>query len=96
VSVYFIAQIRIHDQAGYQHYLDGFDDIFAKYDGEVVVVDDSPIVLEGEWPYTRMVVIRFTGEDEARRWYNSPEYRELARHRFDASAADIVLAKGRD
>lgn len=96
MSVYFIAQIKIKDEKEYKKYEDGFDDIFAKYDGRVVVVDDNPAVLEGDWAYTRAVLIRFPDEEGFRRWYESAEYQNLARRRFQASDADVVLVKGRD
>jgi uncharacterized protein (DUF1330 family) len=96
VSCYFIAQIRIHDREEYRLYEEGFDEIFAKYNGEVIAVDDHPPVLEGAWPYTRAVMIRFPNESEARRWYDSTEYQTLAQHRLQASNADIILVKGRD
>ena len=96
MSCYFIAQIRIHDPQEYQRYLDGFDEVFSQYRGQVVAVDDGPAVLEGHWPYTRAVVIRFPSEEEARRWYESPEYQRLASHRVNASDAHIILVHGRD
>lgn len=96
MSAYFIAHIRIDDPDTYQRYLDGTDEIFARYEGEVVAVDDAPAILEGSWPYTRCVVIRFPSVAEARRWYDSPEYQELARLRRQASAGDIILVEGRD
>ncbi len=96
MSVYFIAQITIHDQETYKRYLDGADAILARHAGEVVVVDDSPSILEGKWPYTRTVVIRFRNEDDANRWHRSPEYQGLARYRHQASEANIVLVQGRD
>lgn len=95
MSSYFIAQIKIHDPDEYGKYLRGFDEVFARYKGEVLVVDDSPAVLEGVWPYTRVVVIRFPDEGEARQWYDSAEYQALAQHRFRAASVDILLAKGR-
>jgi len=94
MSCYFVAQIKIHNPEGYQKYLDGYDEVFARYLGQVVAVGDSPIVLEGTWPYTRFVIIRFPSPDEARRWYDSPEYQALAQHRWQASQADILLVKG--
>lgn len=96
MSSYFIAQIRIHDREEYHRYEQGFDEIFAQYNAEVVVVDDHPTILEGQWPYTRAVIIRFPNEGEARRWYDSAEYQTLAQHRLRASQADIILVKGRD
>jgi len=93
---YFIAQIKIKDPESYERYLDGFDEIFDKYDAEVLLVDDAPTVLEGKWAYTRVVVIRFASEEEARRWYYSPEYQELAKLRQKASDCDIILAAERE
>jgi uncharacterized protein (DUF1330 family) len=93
MSCYFIAQINIHDRDEYQKYVDGYDEIFSKYKGIVVAVDENPAVLEGEWPFDRTVLIRFPDEDEAKRWYESPQYRELVRHRHRASAANIVLVR---
>ncbi len=96
MSCYFIAQLRIHDRAGYRRYEDGFDEAFAGHDGEVLVVDETPTVLEGHWGYTRVVVIRFPDERAARRWYDSPAYQALARLRFLASTGDAILARGGD
>ena len=93
MSTYFIAQIRIRDPETYEKYLAGFDEIFAGYDAEVVAVDDNPERLEGNWTYTRLVLIRFRDYDEARRWYDSPRYQELVRYRHAASEADIILAE---
>ena len=61
---YFIALIDIHDPDGYQRYLDGFDAVFERFDGEVIAVDEAPTILEGRWPAARTVVIRFPSEDD--------------------------------
>jgi uncharacterized protein (DUF1330 family) len=96
VSSYFVAQIQIHVPGEYKKYLRGFDQIFSKYDAEVVAVDDNPEVLEGACPYSRIVIIRFRDRDEARRWYKSAEYQELAQHRFSASDSVAFFVDGRD
>jgi uncharacterized protein (DUF1330 family) len=96
MSVYFIALIDIHDPAGYQRYLDGFDAAFAPYNGEVLAVDENPTILEGCWPAARTVVIRFPNEDDLQRWYRSPEYQALARLRATASSGAIAVVRGTD
>lgn len=96
MSCYFLAQINIHDAREYQKYLDGYDSVFENFNGDVVAVDESPNILEGEWPYERTVLIRFPDEGEARRWYDSPEYRELVEYRHRGSSANVVLVEGRD
>ncbi len=94
MPVYLIAQIEITNRDEYSVYEAGFMDIFSKYKGELVAVDEQTRTLEGEWPYTRTVVLRFPDEAEADRWYGSPEYQALAQHRFAASSGNIVLVKG--
>ena len=95
MSCYFLAMITIHDREEYEKYLDGFDPIFERYKGIIMAVEEEPVVLEGEWPCTRTVLIRFPSEEEARRWYESPEYEALKRHRLAASDANIVLVRRR-
>jgi len=94
MACYLIAQINVHDKEGYQRYLDGFDEVFRNYKGIIMATDNDPTVLEGEWPYIRTVLIRFPDADEARRWYESPEYKRLAEVRRAASDSNIVLARG--
>ena len=96
MSVYFIANIKIHNLREYEKYLEDYDEFFARYHGKVIAVDESPTILEGKWPYTRAVLTRFPNEYELKRWYDSPEYQALAKHRWQASEADIIVVHGRE
>lgn len=93
MRAYILAQINIHDRKEYELYLDGFDEIFARYHGMVLAVDEKPVVLEGEWPYRRTVLMSFRNEEDARNWYHSPEYQEIAKHRRKATVGNIVMVK---
>lgn len=94
MPVYIVASIAIGDPAEYQIYQDGFLEIFARYKGELLGVSDEPQVIEGEWPFTRAVLLRFPDEAEARRWYQSPEYQELSKHRWKASTGTVIAFEG--
>ena len=96
MSAYFVAQIRIHDPAAYGRYLDGFDEVFARYRGEVVAVDEATEVLEGEWPAARTVLIRFPNKQELLRWYRSPDYQALAAQRRRGADCNVAAVEGRD
>lgn len=91
---YIMAQIKIQDPEKYAEYQDGFLPIFAKYEGEILAVSDDVNVLEGDWPYSRAVIIRFPSEDKARAWFASPEYLELAKIRHGASEGTIISFPG--
>lgn len=94
MSVYLLAQIEIQNREDYSKYQSGFMEIFSKYPGEILAVDESVETLEGRWPFTRTVILRFPDEREAKSWYNSSEYQSLAQHRFRSSTGNVALVKG--
>lgn len=94
MSVYLIAQINITNRSEYSKYEAGFTEIFSKYSGTMLSVDESPALLEGNWKCTRTVLIEFPTRQEAMAWYNSSEYKELAIHRFNSSTGNVVIMDG--
>jgi len=95
MGCYFIAQIKIHDQEAYNRYLERFDEIFDKYQGEIVTVEEKPTVLEGDWDYSRIVIFRFPSDDEAKKWYYSSEYQSILGYRLSASNGTVLLVNDR-
>jgi uncharacterized protein (DUF1330 family) len=91
---YFVAQIKIHNHAEYEKYLDKFDDIFSRYKGEYLAIDESPVLLEGEWDYTKSVLIKFNGKEDFEDWYYSDDYQKILKHRLNASKCDTILLEG--
>ncbi len=96
MSYFFIAQIKINDSSEYQKYVDKVSEVFNKFNGEYLAVDDSPSVLEGEWDYTRTVLIKFKSRSDFEAWYNSEEYQTILKYRLKAANCDTVLIKGAD
>ena len=94
MSVYLIADLEIHDRDEYGKYEAGFMEIFQQYGGRLLSVDEDQRVLEGDPPSTRTVLIEFPSGEEALRWYESPAYQELAKHRWAASKGSIAMVKG--
>ena len=93
---YFVAQIKIHNQDEYNKYLDKFDDIFSKYKGEYLAIDESPSLLEGDWNYTKSVLIKFNSKEEFEDWYYSEDYQKILKHRLNAAECDTILLEGLD
>jgi len=93
---YFVAQIKINDPVEYEKYLDKFDDIFSQYKGEYLAIDESPKLLEGQWNYTKSVLIKFDSEEDFNHWYYSKEYQKILGHRLKASKCDTILVQGVD
>lgn len=96
MSYYFIAQIKINDDIEYQKYIDKAGEIFKRYKGEYLAVDNDPIVLEGDWNYTRTVMIRFKSKTDFYDWYYSADYQKILKYRLNAADCDTILVKGLD
>ena len=56
-------------------------------------MDEAPGVLEGEWPHTRTVLIEFPSFQDAKDWFMSEEYQELATHRHAAAQSRCVIVQ---
>jgi len=95
MSVYFMTNILIINDQEYQFYLDRSEEIFARYKGSYLAVDNNPEVLEGEWKYSRAVLIRFDKKEDFDAWYRSDEYQEILKYRLAASECDTILIQGK-
>lgn len=91
---YFSAQIRIHDPEEYDRYLENFDEVFSRHKGTILAVDETPTVLEGEWEYTKTVLISFDTREDFESWYFSPGYQQILKYRLNAAKCDTILIKG--
>jgi uncharacterized protein (DUF1330 family) len=94
MSFYFIANIKIKDQNKYQKYLDEVDEIFKRHNNKYLAVDDNPHILEGNWNYTRTVLIEFSTKQDFDKWYYSEEYQKILKYRLSAADCDTILIKG--
>lgn len=95
MPAYIIAQLVINDREEYNKYRSGVHDILDKYKGEIIVSNEEVEIIEGEWPYTKTIVIRFPSVEQAKRWYESPEYQKVVQHRFRGTTTNLILVDGR-
>ena len=94
MSVYAIALLNITDREAYGAYERGFMAIFSQHEGRLLSVDESPTVKEGDWPWTRSVLIEFPSQEAFDGWFHSPDYQALAKHRHAASYGAVTVLKG--
>jgi uncharacterized protein (DUF1330 family) len=93
---YFVAQIKINDPEEYEKYLEHFDEIFSRYNGEYLAIDEAPALLEGKWNYTKSVLIRFNSSKDFEEWYYSEDYQKILKYRLSSSDCDTILLEGLD
>jgi uncharacterized protein (DUF1330 family) len=94
MAAYFIVDIDVHDAPGLEEYRRQVPGTVTKYGGRFVVRGGSFQTLEGSWQPKRLVMLEFPSVDQARRWYDSEEYRPLKAMREKASTANMVLVEG--
>ena len=94
MSVYIIARFNIHDRSEYDKYSAGFLEVFEKFEGKMLSVDEDPMVLAGAWDDTRSVIIEFPSKESALAWLTSDDYQAIAKHRNAGSTANSVLVEG--
>ena len=64
------------------------------YGGRYVVLGGKFDILEGEWGMTFPVMIEFPNLEQAYRWYNSDDYRELKALRHSAAKSNAIFIEG--
>lgn len=68
--------------------------VVERYGGKYVVLGGKQEILEGDWQATFPVVIEFETVEQAKRWYNAPDYAELKALRQSAAKGNFVLLEG--
>lgn len=94
MSVYTIAQLRFTDVESYRRYQEAFPRVFARFNAQLLAADEAPVVLEGDWPRDKVVLIAFPDEAEARRFSEDPEYQKIAADRRAGADSVVLMVKG--
>lgn len=90
MASFIVGVVSKHDLERYQDYaMAGFRLI----DGVAVEVAlaESPEVLEGDFPGTSMIIMKFADDDAARKWYDSEGYQEVIPIRHASADTHFVI-----
>ena len=94
MAAYIIADVTVTDPATMEEYRKRVPATLAKYGGRFVVRGGAHQTLEGDWKPNRLVVLEFPSLEQAKRWYDSEEYREPKAMRLRAGRTDLVIVDG--
>jgi uncharacterized protein (DUF1330 family) len=94
MTVYVIVQVEITDRKIYDRYQANFMDVFNQFEGTLLVNDEAPKLLEGDWAKNKVVVMTFPDRNAFTAWATSPAYTEIAKDRIAGGKATILLAQG--
>lgn len=94
MSAYIIAQATVTDPQAYEEYKKLAATAVASYGGRYVVRGGATHLLEGNWSPPRLVILEFESADQARRFYNSPEYQAARQARQGAASMNMLVVEG--
>ena len=94
MAAYLVVDIEIQDAAGFEDYRKAVPATIEKYGGKILVRGGKFERLEGEWEPKRVVLVEFPGFEQAKRWYDSEDYREPKALRLRTSKANLILVEG--
>lgn len=94
MAAYVIANVNVQDAALFEEYRKQVPETIARHGGKYLVRGGKHQALEGAWQPSRLVVLEFPSLEQARRWYDSEDYREPKALRMKSALSDVVLVEG--
>jgi uncharacterized protein (DUF1330 family) len=94
MPAYVITKIEIHDPDAFQAYVKASPPTIRKFGGHHISRGAEADVLEGEGNKFRNGIIQFATAEDARAWYDSPDYQEVRKLREKCSTAHFYTVAG--
>ncbi len=91
---FVIFNIDVTNPEDYNEYITKVKPIVEKFGGEYVVRGGTNQVVEGNWQYSRTIVLKFPSYEKALEWYNSDLYKPVKELRQKNSEGNLIIIKG--
>jgi len=94
---YLIVEAKVSDPEAYETYKSLAQSAIAQYGGRYLVRGGAVEILEGSWTkLPRLVIVEFESVDQARCFYNSPEYQTARKARERIAEMNMLVVAGID
>ena len=94
MAAYIVVGLEITDPEGFARYREMVPATLEAYGGRYLVRGGETETLEGSWDPARFVVIEFDSVDQAKRWWDSDEYREARDLRQATTSTQMIVVQG--
>jgi uncharacterized protein (DUF1330 family) len=91
---YIVVDIEITDPNEYQTYAKQTTATLERYGGKFLVRGGPSETLEGDWKPKRVVILEFPSVEQAKTWYDSPEYSAIKGIRHRSAISNMLLVHG--
>jgi uncharacterized protein (DUF1330 family) len=94
MPAYFVAEIEITNQAGFEPYRAAVPTTIAQYGGRYLTRGSTVELIEGGPEPKRVVILEFADVAAIKRWYDSAEYQEILPLRLANSSGRGFIVEG--
>ena len=95
MAAYVIGSVTVHDPSWLEEYGPADNAVVDANGGKYIVRDLEPNHLEGGGAVpTVIVVLEFPTAEQARTWYDSPEYQPYIKMRQAGASGDLFMVSG--
>ena len=95
MAAYVIGAVTVQDPSWLEEYGPAVDAMVQANGGKYIVRDLESDLLEGDGAIpTVIVVLEFPSTEQAKAWYNSPEYQPYIKMRQAGATGDLFLVAG--
>jgi uncharacterized protein (DUF1330 family) len=94
MTAYVIVDIDVHDPVGYDEYKKLAPAAVELYGGKYIARGGKTETLEGDWTPSRLVILQFESNEQAKQWLNSPEYSAAKKMRHQTANSKMVVIEG--
>jgi uncharacterized protein (DUF1330 family) len=94
MPAYVIANVEVTDPEGYADYRPLALGSIEAHGGRYLARGGEVEVKEGGGSWRRVVIVEFPSLERARRWYDSPEYRDARALRQRTARTDLLFVDG--
>ena len=94
MPAYIIAMVNVSNPDAYKEYAALAGPATIKYGGTFLARGGANEVLEGSLSFGRIVINMFDSVEQAKKFYNSPEYQEARSKRLLAADFNMIVTEG--
>jgi uncharacterized protein (DUF1330 family) len=94
MAAYIVVDLTVNDPDGFARYRDMVPPTIAAYGGRYLVRGGAITPLEGDWNPRRITVLEFPSVEQARAWWDSPEYAEAKELRMRTTTTNMIIVEG--
>ena len=94
MSAYVITDITVNNPERYEYYKKLAPPAIEAYGGKYLARGGRAEKLEGNWEPNRIVILELESVETAKKWIDSPEYREARALRRQNASTNMIVVEG--